>query len=1669
MSLKRFRFSPLALAFAILAMSAGTAFAHTNMPQPGTHLTVAKAASTINPDLSRSSIYTTIQAAVNAAQPGQVIEILDEAEYGEQVTIEGREDTLGVARWTGVKGGKNGITIRYVPPSASAAARPSIKYQDITNQSPKTPQEAAKSGDQVGTSGNFETNGALRIIRAEGVKIEGIIVDGGGSVPFFYSGIWCGDDGKCYPLFHGNAAIAVAVSGNIQIRDCEPRNAYFGIAVKDRNTGGVFASRNPGDNDTTIALSGFGKTGYHLFEYNKIHDNSTGIYFESSWDRGSTVRYNLIYSNYHHAPIPAAVTSAGDDAAPPGGVSFKDNYLSPVAMYNNTFYDNAGHFRGHWQVGYQHLIFNNIFAVGSHRTNGGSFEILGKFPNRMKHNVIGGANAIQIYSQQNALCTGYRDSVYLENVQLDQLGLGNLTKERVSVQLCYTPNQPQAQSIDIIRPGAVIPGPTTAPFAAGSNNRWLEMAGSGTALPSLFKSVSPTSADFLVPDWARPEVAAYIRNGGWPTGGIVNEDGTVADLGAIPYSGKRAGDATAQKLRARVSPFSVVRITGTTATATILVDQEIGATGAMTIKYIRWVAPIPDNTNSWGNDGTAIPSGSIRTLTGAEGRAITDGVNNISFTVPALGPNDTTGFFEVVLQGANGTTDVGFLPYRKLEYRLDITVASSTAGCVTAATTTTPVIIQAGCPVSMTVRAMNNSTNQPFTGSGALRVEYNLALPAAKIWQTVDPSPGNALSYDPALAAGTPYSKTYTPVYFTKAGSDMISAAGEWRGGGRSLTFLGDLLVLVKPGAPNKVVFQQPIPNNQLNGMAPATIVGTYPVVVQVQDRFDNGVDVAVSVEMKSLQDQIGDVEAPKTVTVDTAMGENRGNANFTAAVTYGATGEIFNLVASGTGSFASIKPDTGSLRVGRATDGFRVFYYQSTPPKHGKDWIEDFSEVTEVNARTGASVQIWAKIRNNADTIVTSKSSFVCVTASDPNIQISLTEGGAPVTGTIPLTGGVAAFWITSSVAVDDASLSVVAKTSAGDCDGPNDGGVSPGSRGGITFTKPDGGVGKAFVKGDGNGRPTYVEITFDGDGSGGGFSEWKKPDSVTLQWPCASSPAVRSTDIEYLPDDVTLRAKFDPNTVFPEGYSMPGSGSGALVEVFGAIEAGRRGSPGELADSIGPLIARSRASCDNVNEAIDGGPTFVENLNRGVTADTLRLRITEGLRDTVFEGQSLWISERADGAGRTLLTVLGSSRDGADFKLVISPETPLTENYWIKLNDAHTGIVDAAGNRPQSDNRYVQITQKEADAGAVDGWYTTNDTGAVNAVYLTFNKSLTAADISTWFDGGSFNFSWAGGGVGLYSVNADNIASITIDNANQNTIRIDLITALSVGEYDKMRGGSGRIRTSGYITVTINFASGKGWASVSQTAYDKAPPVLIRAELHIGMVNENNNDQYDPDTLILTYSESMRDNISSVGDPAGILGYSCAGTGTWRLVPVAAGGTIPARPAENEYFDVRYVVNGEIETCVSDAPKNGDLVRINSEAGVTDGSSNVQGVVGNRPVPLKIIPGKPNWRPTVKNNPFMDFVVVEMTPNAKGDNLEVKGYISLYDNMGKLVLTDTIQNNPSVGNAVAWRWNGTNKSGRTVGTGTYLFKAFYTAKGASYDDKTSYKQAIGFVRGKK
>jgi hypothetical protein len=1656
-------------------MSAGTAFAHTRGPQPGTHFRVAKPCPAANPTClgDYTATHTTIQSAVNAATPGQVIEILDESVYEEQVTIDGRDTTTDRTRWTGVINGKNGITIKYVPPPGAAiTARPTIKWQDTRNIGPTTCQQAKVPGDTLGSSGNFATNGALRIIRATSVKIEGLIIDGGGSFRFSNKPVWvpvnCNNPtGAQYTaLQHGNAAVAVAISHNVQIRDCQLQNAYFGIAFKDRNTGGIFGNPNPSDNDQTIPLSGFGQTGNHLIEYNRVHDNDVGLFFESCWDLGSTIRYNLIYNNYHKTAV-VGVGEGSDKSA--AAIIFKDIYITPLAIYNNTFWNNAAHLLGMWQVGYQHLIFNNIFTprrgTGGQEQNDNEngntnsyMAIEHLFPNRMHNSVF-------------AKDAGGNDN----DVQFRRLG--QLNNPTPGARLPGA----QGQQANPTRPNPAIP--------SAANIHWLETP---------FQSTTETAATFLEPNWTGTGVNSYIKDYGWLDVGIIDPDGSRADLGAISNdpNAKRPCDGKAQTSRARVSPYGFVTINGTTAVAKITISQEVGALTGLTVKYLRWVTPVPDNTDTFGQEAEYIAAGSIRTVTAAapaDGWKV--GANQANITVPQLNDAMNYGFFEVVFEGkdANGntvTTDVGFLPYRRLEHELEIRVMNGTT------VVNNPVVV-AGEPVTIRVRAMKSGS--PYTAAGGypLNVAYSLSLPTSRIYQQVNPVPTRPLLEDNILTPPNTYTKTYT-VYFTKAmESEVITGAGLWCNGDcdnanttQRLPFPGDLVIRVRPGVPEKVVFQDPISNKQLGPVppgVPATIVGTYPVVVQVQDKFDNPVDVRAQVTLRSLEPDTGGVEAPTAVYVDTAVGANRGNASFTATVENGSPGSIFRLEGSATFQTTAIKPDTGTLRVGRAADGLRVFYYQSTPPKHGSSagdkggyWEDDFYQVEEVSAIVGTRVPVWVKVRSNGDTIVTSKSTYVCVTPSNPGIQFSATEGGAAAAGPYlaPVTDGVASFWITSAVAVENASLSVEAKKTAG-CEGDKDNSVSNVTRAGITFTKPTGDIGSAFVRGDGYARPTYVEITFNSDGTGGGFNTtpetWRKPDSVTLRWPgvCDEAPTARGT-VTYLADGVTIGVTFPAGSGFPEGYSSPGSSSGALVVVYDAIEAGSGGtSPAELADSIGPLIAGPRDPYCSLPQY--EGPTFVENKNRGVAPDTLRLRTTEPLADvTKLEGGSIFISRsEAGGPDEIALNVLSASFNNGIYTLVISPETPLTGGYWIKLN-REAGMADDKGNRPLSDNRRVQISEDEAPAYITKAWYTINDaTGKADAVYITFDKPLAAADIPVWFGGGSFSFTWDGG-TGLYSIGADNAGEVvTLYTAALNTIRVDLGT--NEGERDKMLGGRDRIRTSGTVSATVTFGTGKtGWKPITVNAEDKARPVLISAALQIGSYDDYTNTE-GPDTLILTFSEHMRGNISNVADPVKILGGNCGALGEWRLVPVRADVSLPSNPAVgNGYHEVRYVVaESGIKTCNGNYdPVEGDLVRINHEAGVADvlDEPNVQNVQENRSVPLRILPGKPAWKTTVKNNPFRDSVVIETSPRARGNDITVEGHVWLYDNMGKLVWEEVRRNDPSrPDKAVEWVWKGVNKSGRTVGTGTYLFKAHYTA----YDntnrkslDPWSVKRSIGFVR---
>jgi len=764
-----------------------------------TQTVFAQSKITVSKDAGDAAMFTTVQAAVNAARPGDVVEILDAAVYEEQVTIDGRD----ASPWTGVVGGKSGITLRSKNPTGSN--KPVIKYRDTKNTSPKNSTEANVNGELPGSSGNFQTCGALRVMHAKNVTIDGIIIDGGSPFVFGAPNVF-----GTSALFHGNAAVSLFVAGGAQIRNCELRNAYFGIYVKDRNVGGVFGNTNPDDHDVTVPLSGFGKAGNHLLEYNRVHDNAVGFFFESSWDLGSTVRYNLIYNNYYTATTKSAYTalSLTSESIEPGAFVFKDNYLSPIAIYNNTFHNNYANFIGHWQIGGQHLIFNNIFgsSSGASTGNGHSFMVIDhKFPNRMKHCVFpvsdrssSGSMAIQT---QTGMCADNPNNPYIPgnsfilDVRITS-DFAPVTKTTVTLNMCSGTTQAGMTQVPMVLPGAIISGTSgstsTGTLPTTANIRWLEMLGgtfkSGTSassssitLPSLFQSTDPASSNFLEPKWDDQLVMNYIKNKGWPDAGIRNPDGTTADLGAIPSS-----SAKRQAVTARIRPTDLVRVTGTNAAISFYLSAEGGELRNPKIKYVKWIYQIPtDNAtspSSFGGNFTVIPTDNVRTITLPTNAIVTLGNNVLQdITVPAVSAN-TYGFFELTVEGTdqNGnavTSDVGFLPFRPLDYSLKMEILKDDGTAVNSAAV--------GELVKLRVTPMKGTA--AYTGAIS-EVEFWLNSGAAQMWiDDVTPFTG-----DKNLTG----SKTYS-VFFKTGGNEVIYAAGTSTSGASALPFFGSREITV--------------------------------------------------------------------------------------------------------------------------------------------------------------------------------------------------------------------------------------------------------------------------------------------------------------------------------------------------------------------------------------------------------------------------------------------------------------------------------------------------------------------------------------------------------------------------------------------------------------------------------------------------------------------------------------------------------------------------------------------------------------------------------------------------------------------------------------------------------------------------------------------------------
>ncbi|HEX2956934.1 MAG TPA: hypothetical protein VHO70_08875, partial [Chitinispirillaceae bacterium] len=790
--------------------------------------------------------YKSIMAAIKDAKPGDSVIIVDAEIYEEQVTIDST---------------KNGLVLTSENPLSKT--KPTIKWKDIASINPKTCQDAQDEAKSAGFEKDgiyYDQNGTVRILRARGITIDGIIIDGGGAYPFVNTGVWgpIGCNGKSYDLFHGNSALDLWIAGDIIVKNSDIQNAYFGINIKDRNVRGIFANPNPSDiaRENIVPLSGFGKTGNHVFENNRIHNNSWGMFFESAWDLGSVIRYNLIYENHHASgTIASSVAKMGSEGQNQvgGGILFKDVPLSPLAIYNNTFWHNAIHIAAQWQAGASHLVFNNIFAQplamwqSSWKTNPVTspfnepslFSMETAWLNRLKHNsyaamlqmdsanvYIGNLQIRDPETGQNITVTPQHASVKLPVITNDMRSLE--TGGYFNVTLGYSSGDVDTvvfvKDNQIISPGAVILGPNAKPFPADSKNRWLEPK---------FKSTDPDDADFLVPDWDDTIMMANIVDMGWEEAGIRDLDGTIADLGAIPYSGYQKGEFL-------IKPTTPVIIDGKNATVSFNLYSISDEIKNPVIKYVRWLKDLPRDTidgDSWGkqvNTGNVlnVSRAGVVTTPAIPATPLKVGLNTLTFTVDQSG---LYAFFEIVVEGKNSagetvTSGVGFLPYRKLENVFSVKLYPPD-GPISAATELTSV--QVGEPYRLQI-IPQNIKGATLTFGEVKETELSMISP----YKLLDPD-GKDI-----VITGVPLSGLTTPVMFTKIpdnGWDVIKVNGIYIPvvGEAGRAIMGtSAQINIKPGPPAKILFQAP-PSNGLDMIYPGS---PFDVKLQVYDKYDNKV-----------------------------------------------------------------------------------------------------------------------------------------------------------------------------------------------------------------------------------------------------------------------------------------------------------------------------------------------------------------------------------------------------------------------------------------------------------------------------------------------------------------------------------------------------------------------------------------------------------------------------------------------------------------------------------------------------------------------------------------------------------------------------------------------------------------------------------------------------------
>ena len=1436
-------------------------------------LTLSLWGATYRVSKSGSGQFTSIQAAVDVAGPGDIIEVIDYSIYEEQVSIDST---------------KNGLTLRSSNPTSPN--KPTIKYQDRDNVNPKTYQES-QNPDMI----NFDRNGALRVLGAVNVTVEGVVVDGSGHYTFCWPNIWEGQ----YDLFHGNAAIVLWVCGYTNIRNCDIKNAHFGIAVKDRNEGGIFANANPADVQPwlVVPLSRYGKVGGHIIEQNRVHDNVYGFFNESAWDMGSTIRYNLIYENHYVADEAATVYSMYNEGQkhPGGAFEFKDNALTPWAIYNNTFWHNFTTFIGHWQAGPQHLIFNNIYG----ELNDG--KGMKTWDRTMYYR-----NECQVQSMDKAFVNRMKYSVYdlmqeppqmqprQEHFGCQDPGTGQYVSVNKTVDVCnriIIQNQMDVERSDLIVSCtlSLSTGDTVLfkviPNAAVEPGAWVQpfprSAGVGY-YPVTFKSTDPASSDFLAPDWGDTVVQRLILDQGWPEAGITDADGSPADLGAIPQGGI-PGD------RASIVSLAPVAVSGGEAILSFNLNPLGTSFASPKMAYIKLIDPLEFNVDSWGGAANPVASGAIKSVTINSGLPLKIGQNTLKADLPS-GFTADYAFYELFIEGTGSqgkqvASSAGFLPYRKLDYYFEVWVMDL-------AKVDTLDSVYAGDTVLLCIEAYNQDGSK-FTNdidSAQVDLMSGFDLHSQNYPDVISGK---------LLQGGIPKGYRETQVMFTKVpqpqGLEYVQATGLWSSGTQQMAFYGiSDGIRILPGPAAAVLFQDP--PSRTYGAAPTVIDPgiNYPGYLEVFDKFENLIDESVPIPLSVENNNTNGI----IVGANPINTNNAGRGDFTIQVK-GNEGDIVTFIAALNSMVSGMVYDSADVKVGKQRNQLWIFYTGAG------EVIPDYDSTNILrgypNERLKSTIAV-IKDSNNTYTLVPSSEKITVKPMGTDPVKFYSSQTAPTEQSEFTLVDGKVDVWVTSSdpnlitgpgygmttYPSDPASLIAVTEKS---------------TRYKLYFIKPLVPPCKraAYYDNNGDGFVDLVNITYDdtlGD----------KPDSVYLFWP---DKATEKKAI--LKDNTGMTLSADKKTltisINPPFSSVQTSGDGKGQSWHQVYQGQSEPTPEfDILDSVGPRLL-NRAY---LYERFDPGN------------DTLVLELSEDIRAadvTQAAGVSFILIKPS---GEVNLTILDNAGNGDLSNITIA--IPDLGTYAPAAGDsikiyAQGPVKDVLNNKAHECNPPVPIVIRAKPVPIDTATYWDLDAnGIVELLRIKLKKKITIGAIEKV----DVTF-------GSDNATAD-ATDIYYFNNDSTTIQIMLTDIYNTSVLESH--GTGGAMTA---AITYNGVSG----TESGSAIDKAAPVIASAHYIAGDFISGTTER-EPDEIEVTFTEDVESN--SHNEP-----FLFLNTPTQTIYQILM--------KSSSYSDnVAAVV---VDTIIGRRyPSNGDSIWINTVAGIEDGLNNVQDNGKNKKVPMEVDP---------------------------------------------------------------------------------------------------------------